>query len=162
MNSYYLTSHSKYIYFAVSLLSLTAMIGLFVYIFPNILCYQVFLVGIGLFNVYHLIQTIQNEHIVVSEKGIEYHSPGIIVEATWEDFEKISSYWYRGMRIECLLIDNSQTRIKKWSFSARYPPTTLLESLRQKTIIPLSCFSNNWTDSELGQQIKQYAPHLFN
>ena len=27
--------------------------------------------------------------------------------------------------------------------------------------IPLSIFINNWRNSELGQQIKQYAPHLF-
>jgi hypothetical protein len=27
--------------------------------------------------------------------------------------------------------------------------------------IPLSPFDKNWRDSELGQQIKQYAPHLF-
>ncbi len=161
MNSYYLTSRSKYIYFMVSLLTLIAMIGLFVYIFPKIYCFQIYLLGLGSFSIYYIIQTIRNEHIVVSEKGIEYYSPGITVEAKREGFEKISFYWYRGIRNECLLIDNSQTRLKKWSYPARYPPTTLLESFRQKTIIPLSCFSNNWRDSELGQQIKQYAPHLF-
>jgi hypothetical protein len=161
MNSYYLTKRSKYIYFVVSLLLLIAMIGPFVYFFSKNLCFQVYLLGIGLFSIYNLIRTTLNEHIGVSEKGIEYHSPGMIVEANWEDFEQISHYWYHGIRSECLLIDNSQTRIKKWSFPARYPPTTMLESLRQKTIIPLSCFSNNWRDSELGGQIKQYAPHLF-
>ena len=161
MNSYYLTNRSKYIYFVVSLLTLVAMIVFFVYLFPKIVYLQVYLLGLGLFSTYTIIQTIINEHIIISEKGIEYHSLGIIVEAKWDDFEKISSYWYRGIRNECLLIDNSQTRIKKWSFPARYPPTTFLESLRQKTIIPLSCFSDNWRDAKLGQQIKQYAPHLF-
>jgi len=98
MNNYYLTSRSKYIYLVVSVLTLITMIGLFFYFFPKILCLQVFLLGLGLFVVYKLIKTIQSEHIAVSEKGIEYHSTGIIVEAKWEDFEKISSYWYQGIR----------------------------------------------------------------
>ncbi len=161
MNSYYLTIRSKYIYFMVSLLTLIAMIGFFVSIFSKFYCLQIYLIGIGLFSIYNINQTIRNEHIVVSEKGIEYHSPGMILEAKWEDIEEISFRWYQGIRNECLLIDNSKIRLKKWSFPARYPPTTLWESLRQKTIIPLSCFSDNWHNSELGQQIKQYAPHLF-
>jgi hypothetical protein len=160
MNSYYLTSHSKYIYFVVSLLILVANVGLFLYIFPDILCFRLYFLGLGLFSVYYLIRKIRNEHIVVSEKGIEYHSPWLILVAKWESIEKISYYWHNGFRYECLLIDNSLTRIKKWSFPERYPPTPL-EGFPHKTIIPLSCYADNWRNSELGQQIKQYAPHLF-
>ena len=161
MNSYYLTLRSKYIYFVVSLLTLFAMIGLFFYIFPNILCFQVYLLGLGLFGLYNLLQTIRNEHIVVSEKGIEYYIPGVIFETDWKSIEKISIHWRYGFRHECLLMDNSQIRMKKWSFFLGRNLSMPFEFFTRKTLIPLSGFSENWRDSELGQQIKQYAPHLF-
>lgn len=161
MNSYFLTRRHKYSYAILFTLGNAIFVTFLFYVARNFTCLYVYFIGLGIINTFFIFQKIRNEHIVVLEKGIEYHSPGIIVEANWEDFETITFYWYQGARNECLLIDNSHTRLKKWSFPARYPPTTLLESLRQKTIIPLSCFSENWRDSELGQQIKLYAPHLF-
>ena len=97
---------------------------------------------------------------VVSENGIEYHTPWLIIETKWIGVEKISFSWHDGFRYECLLVDNSQTHIRKWSLPERYPPTPFM-GMQYKTVFPLSCFAENWRDSELGQQIKQYAPHLF-
>ena len=159
MNSYYLTSRSKYIYLVVSLLALVATIGPFLYFIP-VLCFRIYFLGLGLFGIYVTLKRIRSEHIIVSDHGIEYHTPWMIVETKWESIEKVSFFWHNGYRYECLLVDNSQTRIRKWSFPERYPPAPFREMTR-KTIFPLSCFANNWRDSELGQQIKQYAPHLF-
>jgi hypothetical protein len=161
MSSYYLTNRSKYILFVVSLLSLIAILGFFFYIFPDNLCFQIYLSGLGLLGAYNIIQKIRNEHIVVSEKGIEYFAPGVIFETAWKNIERISKYWHNGFRQDCFLIDSSQIRMKKWSFFlGRNLPMPFGFTL-QKTLIPLSGFSENWSDSELGQQIKQYAPHLF-
>lgn len=161
MNNYYLTKRSKYIYSTFGLLTLSVFIGFFLYIFPDFLCFQLYLLVLGLIGIYNLIQTVQNEHVVVSEKGIEYYAPGVIFEADWNSIEKISKHWRNGFRHDCLVIDNSQVRIKKWSlfFGRNFP--TPFELVPRKTLIPLSGFSENWRDSELGQQIKQYAPHLF-
>jgi hypothetical protein len=159
MNSYYLTNHSKYIYLAVSLLVLIVTIGLFLYFIP-VLCFRIYFLGLGLFGIYATLGKIRNEHIIVSENGIEYHTPWLIVETKWAGVEKLSFYWHNGFRYECLLVDNSQTRIRKWVFPERNPPTPFI-GMYNKTIFPLSCFAENWRDSELGQQIKQYAPRLF-
>jgi len=149
----------KSIYFAVSLLALVATIGPFLY-FILVLCFRIYFLGLGLFGIYATLKRIRSEHIIVSENGIEYHTPWLIIETKWTSVEKISFYWHNGFRYECLLVDNSQTRIKKWSLPERYPPTPF-RGMYSKTIFPISCYTENWRVSELGQQIKQYAPHLF-
>lgn len=159
MNNYYLTNRFKYFFIGFSMLQIIIFISLFLYITP-IRCIQVYVLAIGLFGIYTTLKKIQNEHLVVSEKGVEYYSPWLILESKWESIEKISYYWHNGLRVESLLIDNSQIRVKKWSFPDR-GPLTPLEGFPRKTIIPLSCYADNWRNSELGQQIKQNAPHLF-
>ena len=155
---YYLTSRSKYFFIGFSVLGTVILIGLFLYISRNFPCLQFYFLGLGLFSIYLLFQTIQKEHMVVSEKGIEFHSPTVVFETKWESLQRISTHWYQGFRQECLIVDNSQVRIRKWSLGSIPAP---FEFVPRNTIIPLSCFSENWRDSELGRQIKQYAPHLF-
>jgi hypothetical protein len=116
MNNYYLTKRSKYIYSTFWLLTLSVFIGFFLCIFPNLLCFQLYLLALGLIGIYNMIQTIRNEHVVVSEKGIEYYAPGVIFETDWKSIEQISKYWRNGFRHDCLVIDNSRIRMKKWSF----------------------------------------------
>ena len=159
MKSYYLTNRSKYLYAGLSAIVLVAFF-LVVYYFRNAVCFSLYILGFGILSGYYTIHKIRNEHITISKNGIEYHSPWIIIETGWESVEKISHYWHDGFRYECLLVDNSQTRIKKWSFPDRYPPTPL-EGFPHKTIFPLSCYAYNWRNSELGQQIKLFAPQLF-
>ena len=159
MNSYYLTRHSKNFFIGFSLLEIVIGIGLFLYI-VRVPFLQVYALGLGLFSVYASLKKIHDTHLIVTERGIEYHSPWLIMEVKWETIEKISTNWLSGLRVESLFIDNSQIRIKKWTFPDR-GPSTPLEKFPHKTIIPISCFADNWRDTELGQQIKQYAPHLF-
>jgi hypothetical protein len=158
MSSYYLTNRSRYIYFGFLVVVLVVIMGLFLYFSRNIFFLQVYFLGCGLYSVYIFYQKLRNEHVVVTKKGIAYFTPGIILEVNWESIAKISSHWRYGFRHECLWIDNSQVRIKKWSLGSIPGP---FEFVPRNTIIPLSCFSENWRDSELGRQIKQYAPHLF-
>lgn len=161
MNSYYLTNRSKYLLTAFSTLILAMICGLFLYIFHSTPCVQIYFIGAGIYNIYYVIQKTQKEHIMISEKEIEYNSPGISFEANWEDIKEISTYWHNGFRNECLLIDNSRVHTKKNSLLMQRTIPTPFEFVPKETIIPLSCFSENWRDSELGSQIKQYAPHLF-
>ena len=160
MNTYYLTNRPKIYTVGWTFLFLSVFIGMFLYLFPDITFITYYFLGLGILGIYFSIVQVRNECIVVSERGIEYRSPGMIVEAKWEDIEAISQYWFHGFSNECLVVDNSKARIKKWAFPARYPPSPFGFSSRI-TIFPLSSFSDNWRDSELGQQIKQYAPHLF-
>ena len=157
MNIYYLTRDSKHLSFGLSLFGIVMGIGLLFYI-ARVPFLQVYALGLGLFGA--SLKKILNEHLAVSEKGIEYRSPWLIMEAKWERIEKISKNWYHGLRAESLLIDNFQIRIKKWTFPDR-GPSTPFEKFPHKTIIPKSSFAHSWHDSELGEQIKPYGPHLF-
>lgn len=165
MKNYYLATYFVYLYTALSILPIIIFFGFVlglsvyanhtldgipVYFFPYLL-----LLGIGavLFTLYKSI----HEHIAVSENGIEYHSPWSILETNWGSIEKISYGWHNQWRLEGLLVDTFSIRIKRHSLLDRYLPVFS----SQRMIIPLSCFSNNWRESELGEQIKQYAPQLF-
>jgi hypothetical protein len=112
---------------------------------------------LGIINIIFIFYKAIYEHIAVSQNGTEYHSPWMVLETSWENIEKISYGWHNGLRIEGLLVDSSQIRIKKHSFFDRSTdPFTW-----RRMIIPVACFAENWRESELGQQIKQHAPHLF-
>jgi hypothetical protein len=161
MKIYYLTSRSQYLYFGLSTIMLAIFITFFLYVFHADSHIYIYFLGLGLVGIFFTLHKILNEHIIVFEKGIEYHAPGVIFEMDWESSEKISTYWYDGFPTECLMVDNSQIRLKKWSFFFGRNIPTPIEIYSRKTLIPLSCFANNWRDSDLGQQIKQYAPHLF-
>lgn len=102
---------------------------------------------------------IQNENLILAEKEIHYEGPDVAFRITWKDLEKISLGWYFFTRVEGIIVDKSLVRFEKMSFGMikRFP----LITGSQKIFIPLSCFSENWRNSELGQQIKKYAPHLF-
>jgi len=160
VKTYFLTKRSKIYTLGWSFLFPVAFIGIFIYLVRDVPCLAIYFLGLGIFGLYFPIAQIRNEHLLISENGIEYRSPWMMVEAKWEDIERISQHWYHGLLNECLVVDNSKARIKKWKFPARYPPSPY-GFFSQKTIFPLSSFADNWRDSELGQQIKQHAPHLF-
>jgi len=102
---------------------------------------------------------IRKENLSVSEEGIEYNGPDIVFGTKWENVESISVGWHFPFKVEGVIVDKSLIRLIKMPFGVtkRYPTW----GVSQTVFIPVSCFSNNWRDSELGQQIKQYAPHLF-
>jgi len=96
--------------------------------------------------------------IVVSKHGVAWHSLGFTLSTGWEDIEKISRHVY-GLSIHEGL---AATRLKLQihQIGIGYLPTPW-QTPPFKPFIPLSCFVHNWRDSDLGSQIKNYAPHLF-
>lgn len=97
-------------------------------------------------------------HIVVSEEGVMWHSPGFTLWARWENLEKISHRFYGFSIQEGLAGTKPMVRINNTGIGFLPTPWQLPPV---KPFIPLSCFVDNWRNSELGRQIKQYAPHLF-
>jgi len=97
-------------------------------------------------------------HIVVSEDGVIWNGPGFTLGTRWEDIEDISRHVY-GFSIQEGLASN-KLMIQINNKGVGYLPTPW-QTPPFKPFIPLSCFVHNWRDSELGGQIKQYAPHLF-
>ncbi|MFT3892621.1 MAG: hypothetical protein QM730_13380 [Anaerolineales bacterium] len=96
---------------------------------------------------------IAHEKIIVSEKGIEYRTLAFAFEVNWADIDELSYHWFR----EGLLIEKDAIKPR---FIYRTTYVTLM-GFGQSAFIPLSSFSNNWRNSKLGQQIKQYASRLF-
>lgn len=157
MKTYYLTSFWKY----YSLLSGSV---LFWFILAAI-AYQVkffdfvFLASmLGLIDTARTASSIPAPSIVISKHGVAWHSLGFTLSTSWEDIEKISHHMY-GLSIQEGL---AATRLKLQihNTGTGYLPTPW-QTPPFKPFIPLSCFVHNWRDSELGGQIKQYAPHLF-
>lgn len=102
---------------------------------------------------------IKKENLSVSEEGFEYEGPDFAFGTKWGNVTNISLGWHFPFKVEGVIVDKSLLRIRKMSFGVikRYP----ILGFSQTVFIPLSCFSDNWRDSELGQQIKRYASHLF-
>jgi hypothetical protein len=87
---------------------------------------------------------ISGQSITVSSNGIFYYRrPFLKIQVGWDGFQKIGTFLFReGLFIkESYLIANGKSLFI--------------------TFVPLSIFAKNWRDSDLGQQIRQYAPHLF-
>src|SRR4030095_7268463 len=157
MKTYYLTSFWKYY-------SLLSGSSLFWFILGAI-SYQgksfdfVFLTSIlGLIDIALAFYNIPTSHIVVSEDGVVWHSLGFTLWIRWEDVEKISHQFYgfsiqEGLASTKLMVQINKTGVGYLPTPWQIPPV--------KPFIPLSCFVDNWRTSDLGQQIKQYAPHLF-
>lgn len=87
--------------------------------------------------------------IRTNPNGIYFRAFGYNVDAEWKDIKRIER---RGV-FECLIINKRKRTVNIW-----FPGIFLGES---EVIIPVSQFDKKWRDSELGQQIKQYVPHLF-
>jgi len=96
--------------------------------------------------------------MVISESGIIIYSFGFTFWTRWKYVEKISRRFYGFSVQEGLTLNKQMIRLNKIGIGYmpmpwQFPPV--------KPFIPLSYYIDNWRDSELGQQIKQYAPHLF-
>ena len=94
------------------------------------------------------------QRIVVSGTGVEYYGIGFALEANWKNVKKAGYDWISGD--EGLYIDKSLIVAK-----TRYFNLKPYKGFRDTFVIPTSGFAENWRDAQLGQQIKQYAPHLF-
>jgi len=89
-----------------------------------------------------MISIVLNQKLVITHIGIEYYVGWARMEARWKDIASIGFRWGPLPRMEGLLVPAT----------GQVPPF--------EKFIPLSLFADNWRDSELGGQIKKYAPHL--
>lgn len=150
MNTYYLTTKWKFIEATWSVIIIVLLLGTFAYFVRFFLVLYLIMGIIALASTFY---GLANERIIVSEKGIEYRALAFAFEVSWADIDELGYYWFR----EGLLIEKDTIKPK-----LVYRPTyATLMGFGQSAFIPLSSFSNNWRSSELGQQIKQHAPRLF-
>ena len=92
-------------------------------------------------------------HIVTSMDGITYSSPGLELCSPWENVDKIRSMsiLFGRRKLDFLLLLQPAEQKSNWWFR--------LWRGKPDNEIPLSMFGN-WRESELGQEIMKYAPHL--
>jgi len=108
------------------------------------------------FVIFFFLYKFRMEHVLVTHSRIEYKSFGYILCSNWANTKQIASIGTLGLINGIYIIPDS---INKW---VKLPIKWLVNiNSRGEYFIPLSTFDDNWRDSELGQQIKQYAPHLF-
>jgi hypothetical protein len=100
---------------------------------------------------------VYSEYLVISENGIKYNTALNKTKANWSDVEKISPFPWWFFKTDGLFVIQPEFRSKSLSFSSLFDKSWM----NKRRFIPLGIFSENWRDSVLGQQIKQYAPHLF-
>jgi hypothetical protein len=146
MKRYFLTTQYKSIVAGIWLIPLLSMNMIFVYLAA---WYLFLLIAITI--IIGTILFVRSIYLDVSENGIECHSP-FSLKSKWENLEAISfskyGKWQEGLIIRqpLVLYRGSYQRILKNP---------------DKIFVPLSVFAENWRGSDLGQQIRQYAPHLF-
>lgn len=156
MKTYYLTSFWKY----YSLLSGSVLLWLVMAAFAYHGRYFDFLFlasMLGLADTARTFHHVPTSHIIVSRNGLVWHSLGFTLSTSWEDIEGISHRVYGFSIQEGLAVTRLRLRLHN---PVGFLPTAW-HSPPVKPFIPLSCFVPNWRDSELGQQIKKHAPHLF-
>ncbi|MFT3892624.1 MAG: hypothetical protein QM730_13395 [Anaerolineales bacterium] len=89
-----------------------------------------------------MISIVLNQKLIVTRTGLEYHVGWSRMEVHWKDISSIGFRWGPLPRMEGFLVPATGQRTPFEQF------------------IPLSIFADDWRDSELGNQIKKYAPHL--
>lgn len=103
---------------------------------------------LGLLSIYGYFQSVK-----IASTKIYYRTIGYNVEIEWHNIKRIGEYKNLFWKYEGLYLNKSEGAVTVWFPGARFD--------RPEVFIPLSVFADNWRDSELGQKIKQYAPHLF-
>ena len=150
MNTYYLTTKYKILSMIVPTL---IVIFFFKITQSNLFCFGV----IALYTIFFTIKSITTEHITLSNSGIEYHRIGLTFHAKWENLGEINVHWFTLFEQEGIFIDPDLIRITEWWIGSYKE----YGAWSRKAFIPLSKFSDNWRKSEIGQQIQQHAPYLF-
>jgi hypothetical protein len=158
MKKYYLKKRNILFLSGVSALPVLFAVLIFGYLIlsePNpswVITLFIFVIPL---EIIHSIWMVFSIYLVISGDGIKYNLYNRAVTARWIETEGIS----RTTKIENLIINKPPYNKANFLFSLF--PSNALKKIKTKSYIPLSWFADNWRDSELGQQIRQYAPHLF-
>ena len=98
--------------------------------------------------------TLTTTQLVLSPAQLEFYSPGLALVTSWDNLERIGkqSIFFGAVKYDSLVLQRASTQTTAWwlKFLRKQPERR----------IPMSMFSN-WRVSEIGQEIKKYAPHLF-
>jgi hypothetical protein len=129
------------------LFALFAVFTVFLQLSP---VFIVFVSCLALFMAYSAIQI----RLVISPNGIEYYQVGYGVRTSWDNVARIGEIPAGLIMAEGLILYEPALFVGKLFSGVKYIQT-------RGQVIPLSLFKRDWVDSELGQQIKRYAPHLF-
>jgi len=116
----------------------------------------IFFIEVVLFLIflYFLVATVYRglfDRVTILSGGIEYKTFGYTIFVEWSNISNIGSYQMKLHKLDGIFANEEGNKLKVW-----FP-----SGIKMKTFIPLSMFDKNWRESELGQQIKKYAPHLF-
>ncbi|HRQ32022.1 MAG TPA: hypothetical protein PLM89_02830 [Anaerolineales bacterium] len=112
-----------------------------------------FILVIALYSIIHA----YTEKLFLSPSGITLQHIGLQISVKWNDIDRIGSVSnFPWKSCEALFTQKEKASlINGKGKQVHHPP------LFNDVSIKLSRYSENWRDSELGQQIKHYAPHLF-
>ncbi len=91
---------------------------------------------------------VKSTRLVLTEKQIEFYSPGLQVVTSWDNLERID----KSANYDSLILRTPAVQKMAWWFR--------LVRKKPERQIPLSLFLN-WRSSEIGKEIKKYAAHLF-
>jgi hypothetical protein len=92
--------------------------------------------------------------LVISPEGVEYYQVGYSVKTAWNNVARVGEIPAGRIMTEGLILYEPALFVDNWLSGVKYIQT-------RGKLIPLSLFKRDWLDSELGQDIKKYAPHLF-
>lgn len=97
------------------------------------------------------------EKLLLSPSGITLQIIGLQASVKWNDINRIGRVSnFPGKGFEALFTQKEKVSVTNGKGKQVQDPP-----LFNEVSIKLSRYSENWRNSELGQQIKQYAPHLF-
>jgi hypothetical protein len=93
------------------------------------------------------------ERDILSPDGFQYHTLGYSFRTDWKNLQQTGNRW-QGLiyKFEGVFVRYFSDDLKVWLPGVIWG---------KEIFVPLSMFSDPWSNSDLGQQIKQYAPHLF-
>ena len=158
MKKYYLKKRNRLFLAGISALPVLLAIAIFGFLFLSefnqgwVISLFIFAIVIEIF---HSVWMVFSVYLLIWEDGIKYNLYNRAMTARWTEIEGVS----RTAKTENLIVNKPPYNKAKMPFSLF--SSNALKKMTKKSYIPLSWFADNWRDSELGQQIKQYAPHLF-
>ena len=91
--------------------------------------------------------------LVISPEGIEYYQVGYSVRTSWNNVARIGEIPAGRIMAEGLILHEPALFVDKLFSGVKYIQT-------RGQVIPLSLFKRDWIDSDVGQAIRKYAPHL--
>ncbi len=156
MKSVYYPNYRRASQIALVLYGILFLILIIVLFDLRMTVYAIVLFVIALFGLSDYLYAGFFDRLVISPDGLEFHSFGKLMFVEWKNLEQGTINNQRLFRriFEGIFLDASLVQIKYWL-------PILLNRERKTIVISLNRYSKNWRDSEFGQQIKQYAPNLF-